>query len=129
MKQLQIALLVSLLGLLLPGCIKEQRMTAEAMMRGKNWFLEKKTSAGVNFISNGAATYSFTLNPNGTYTDSDGISGSYSITQQSNTISLTITSTARVITAYTVKHVGTRHLVLEYGTTTTLTRLYFSSRQ
>jgi hypothetical protein len=114
----------------LSGCVKEQRITVEEMMIEKDWYLEKKTQ-GVNTVNffTGTSTFNFTLiSISKRYEDSDGIIGSYTIAQEPNSIALTITAINRAITAYKVKHVGPKHLVLEHGTGNNTVTLYFSAR-
>lgn len=129
MKAVSVAVWFLVVCLLLAGCVKDNtRMSASEMMVGKFWYLERKTTPQQTLSFVGLPTYNFKIE-NSNYNDSDGLLGTYSVTQQANSIILTVTIPNRAVTAYTVKHVGLKHLVLAFGSGTTFTELYFSARQ
>jgi hypothetical protein len=117
-------------GLLFSGCIKDNdRITAEELLKDKDWFLERRKTDQNDHYFVGLPTFSFRLSGTSSYRDSDGISGAFAISRSDNSITLSISSTGRTITAYTVRSVGIRHLVLTYGSGASQSELYFSIRQ
>ncbi|HBB58397.1 MAG TPA: hypothetical protein DCZ87_06945 [Chitinophagaceae bacterium] len=116
--------------MLFSGCIKDNdRITAEELLKDKDWFLERRKTVQNDLYFVGLPTFSFRLSGTSSYRDSDGISGAFAISRTDNSITLSISSTGRTITAYTVRSVGIRHLVLTYGSGASQSELYFSIRQ
>ena len=124
------SLMFVLISTLFAGCTKDaDRITVEEMLKEKDWFLERRKTNQSDYFFVGLPTFSFQLAASGTYNDTDGITGQYAISRSGTAIVLTVTATGRTISAYTVKNVGIRHLVLEFGSGTTQSTLYFSARQ
>jgi hypothetical protein len=119
-----------IISVLFAGCTKDaDRITVEEMLKEKDWFLERRKTNQSDYFFVGLPTFSFQLAASGTYNDTDGITGQYAISRSGTAIVLTVTATGRTISAYTVKNVGIKHLVLEFGSGTTQSTLYFSARQ
>ena len=112
------------------GCQKETTYkTAEDKLTDKVWYLEKKAVGQQQYIYNNVSTFSFRLTRvTRNYRDSDGIEGTYTISEQPSLIVLNVTSTNRQIDSYQVTLLEKDHSILEYTKNNILNTLYFSTR-
>ena len=119
-----------LLAMLVGSCQKELTyQTAEDKLADKVWFLEKKTVGQQQYLYNSVSTFSFRLTKTmRSYRDSDGINGTYTITEQPRQIVLKVSASNRVIDSYQVTLLEKNHSILEYTKNNILNTLYFSTR-
>lgn len=115
---------------LLGGCQKETTYkTAEDKLTDKVWYLEKKTVGQQQYVYNSVSTFSFRLTRvTRNYRDSDGIEGTYTISEQPSLMVLNVTSTNRQIDSYQVSLLEKDHSILAYTKNNILNTLYFSTR-
>ena len=113
------------------GCQKEiNYTTAEDKLANKVWYLEKKTIGQQIYTYRGASTFSFRLtSSNRSYGDSDGIAGSYTITEQPSLIALNITAGNRQIEAYKITLLEKEYAILEHTKNNVLNTFYFATRR
>jgi hypothetical protein len=113
------------------GCQKETTYTtAEDKLANKVWHLEKKTVGQQVFTYRGVSTFSFRLtSSNQSYGDSDGIAGSYSITEQPSLIALNINAGNRQIEAYKITLLEKEYAILEHTKNNVLNTFYFATRR
>lgn len=113
------------------GCQKQTAyQTAEDKLTDKVWYLEKKTIGQQTYNYTGTATFSFRLTKSSRrYTDSDGIEGTYTITEQPSSVLLKIVSGTRQIDAYQVTLIEKDYSILEYTKNNLLNTFYFSTRR
>lgn len=127
MRQLR---LIVLLIVLSTGCQKDIKMqTTEDKMANKIWYLEKRAGGYTNLTYTGQPTFSFQLTSNTkSYADTDGITGTYIIEEQSSVRTLQIIATGRQIEAYQIKQIESNSLVMEYTRNNILYTLFFAIR-
>ena len=116
--------------LIITGCQKQiVPETIEDKLADKAWYLERKSGGQANFIYTGQPTFSFRLTKNvKSYIDTDGITGTYMIEEQSNFTTLQVNTNGRQIEAYAIKQVEKNYVVLEYNRYNIVYTLYFSTR-
>ena len=120
-----------LLSIGVAGCQKESTYaTAEDKLANKVWHLEKKTIGQQAYTYTGLATFSFILSSNNrSYADSDGIAGSYTITEAPSQISLNINAGPRQIESYKITLLEKDHAILEHTKNNVLNTFYFATRR
>lgn len=128
---MRIPIIYLLLCIGIAGCQKETNYaTAEDKLANKDWYLEKKTVGQQAFTYSGVSTFSFRLSSNNkSYSDSDGITGGYTITEQPSMISLNISAGSRQIEAYKISLLEKDYAILEYTKNNLLNTFYFSTRR
>jgi hypothetical protein len=128
--QTKLNTLFLLLIWLLVSCTKEVPcLSASDKLSDKTWYLDKHYTSTSAFLYNDSVTFSFHLSKNAKeYSDSDGIDGTYEITEQQQDISLSVFSSGRLIEAYNVTEVEKDHAVLEYHKNNILHIFYFSTK-
>lgn len=114
----------------LAGCQKETTyQTAEDKLADKDWYLEKKMIGQQFYLYTGVPTFSFKLTKtNRAYNDSDGIAGTYSVTEQPAAIELKINSSNRQVEAYQITLLEKEVAILQYTKNNILNTFYFSTR-
>jgi len=114
----------------LAGCQKEINYeTAEEKLADKTWYLEKKSVGQQAFTYAAVSTFSFRLSKNlKKYSDSDGIEGTYTLTEQAPITILTISSPTRQIEAYQLTLLEKEYAILEYTKNNVLHTFYFATR-
>lgn len=122
--------IISLMGLALVGCQKQiAYQTAEDKLADKRWYLEKKTIGQQAYLYSGVSTFSFRLTKNNkSYSDSDGITGTYLVTEQPSAITLSITAGNRQIEAYQISLLEKEQVILEHTKNNVLNTFYFATR-
>ncbi|NDB53426.1 MAG: hypothetical protein EB025_05030 [Chitinophagaceae bacterium] len=117
--------------LVISSCQKEVVVdTTEDKLAEKEWYLERKSGGQANFIYTGLPTFSFNLTRSSkSYTDTDGISGTYIIEDQPNLKTLQVNASGRQIEAYIIKQVEKDNVVLEYNRNNIIYTLFFSTRK
>lgn len=122
--------IISLMGLALVGCQKQiAYQTAEDKLADKRWYLEKKTIGQQAYLYSGVSTFSFRLTKNNKgYSDSDGITGTYLVTEQPSAITLSITAGNRQIEAYQISLLEKEQVILEHTKNNVLNTFYFATR-
>ena len=128
--QTKLNALFLLLLWLLVSCTKEvPSLTASDKLSDKTWFLDKHYVSASTYLYTDLVTFSFHLSKNANeYSDSDGIDGSYQITEQQQDVSLSVFSNGRLIEAYNVTELEKDHAVMEYHKNNVLHTFYFSTR-
>jgi len=142
MKQLYI-LILSLLILTQISCNKETSNTQIEVMNNlltnKNWYLDYSITEGLTSTSPvvyksyvGQSTYMITYLKNGTTTDSDGLTGNYTVELMNNQSQIHLqlkTSNGNPLEViYNIISVGANNLVLSKLITGPTTRLYFTTK-
>ncbi|MFM8592561.1 MAG: hypothetical protein ACKOA3_06675 [Sphingomonadales bacterium] len=122
--------IISLMGLALVGCQKQiAYQTAEDKLADKRWYLEKKNIGQQAYLYSGVSTFSFRLTKNNkSYSDSDGITGTYLVTEQPSAITLSITAGNRQIEAYQISLLEKEQVILEHTKNNVLNTFYFATR-
>jgi hypothetical protein len=113
----------------MPSCQKDvPELTAEDILANKTWYLEKHYTSSSTYLYPDHETFSFRVekNPN-SYSDSDGIFGTYTIKEQSSDLSLSVFSSGRLIDAYTVTQLENDYVVMEYSKNSILHTFYFTT--
>lgn len=121
---------LTMIMLLMYGCQKDTPpQSIESTLADKIWSLEKHSTPTVTYNYGGLPTFSFRLTSNSkNYSDSDGITGSYTIIGQTTDIQLRINSNGRVIDAYQVALLEKDRLILQYTKNNILNTFYFLVR-
>jgi hypothetical protein len=120
-----------IIALVFSSCQKEAVVeTTEDKLAEKVWYLERKSGGQANFIYTGQPTFSFMLTKSSKlYVDTDGITGTYTITEQPNFNTLQVNASGRQIEAYVIKQVEKDNVVLEYNRNNIIYTLFFSTRK
>lgn len=128
MRQAYIFIVIAFLA---SSCQKEVAVeTTEDKLSDKAWYLERKSGGQANFIYTGQPTFSFRLTKSSKlYIDTDGITGTYIIDEQSNLKTLQVSASSRQIEAYVIKQVEKDNVVLEYNRNNIIYTLFFSTRK
>ena len=123
----------------LVGCQKDADVSPVdvtfKMISDKTWYLSytKEGTALKTYI--GQPTYFITLLSNNTTTDSDGLTGSYTLSSNGSKLKLSVQAKTRngssVSYSYNVVSVGSNNMVLSFSTAgqSSLTTLYYSIKQ
>ncbi|MFM2117308.1 MAG: hypothetical protein RL316_498 [Bacteroidota bacterium] len=120
-----------IIALVFSSCHKEVVVeTTEDKLAEKVWYLERKSGGQANFTYTGQPTFSFRLTKNSKlYADTDGITGTYLIEEQSNLNTLQVNTSGRQIEAYVIKQVENDNVVFEYNRNNIIYTLFFSTRK
>ncbi len=120
-----------IIALVFSSCQKEVVVeTTEDKLAEKVWYLERKSGGQANFIYTGQPTFSFRLTKiSRLYIDTDGITGTYTITEQPNLNTLQVNASGRQIEAYVIKQVENDNVVFEYNRNNIIYTLFFSTRK
>ena len=120
-----------IIALVFSSCQKEAVVeTTEDKLAEKVWYLERKSGGQANFIYTGQPTFSFKLTKSSKlYADTDGIIGTYTITEQPNLNTLQVNASSRQIEAYVIKQIEKENVVLEYNRNNIIYTLFFSTRK
>jgi hypothetical protein len=133
-------LFFGMLVLLAPACKKEvssaQLELTYQMLADKKWFLDySQTIAGNNVNSRsyyGQSTYFIVFYANRTTVDSDGIRGTYSVTNTNGQLGINVKGTtannSSVEYAYKAESIGASTLVLSYVSNNVTTKLYYNAK-
>lgn len=136
MKQLY-TLLLAAFSLTLVACNKETTSTQtdvmNNMLTNKTWYLDYSVTGTSTRSYVGQSTYFVTYQKNGTISDSDGLSGNYTIEVNNNQSQIHVqVKTANgnpLEVIYDIISVGNTNLVLSKQIPTgTATRLYFTNK-
>ena len=123
----------------LVGCQKDADVSPVdvtfKMISDKTWYLSytKEGTALKTYI--GQPTYFITLLSNNTTRDSDGLTGSYTLSSNGSKLKLSVQAKTRngssVSYSYNVVSVGSNNMVLSFSTAgqSSLTTLYYSIKQ
>ncbi|MEN9696925.1 MAG: hypothetical protein RLZ56_346 [Bacteroidota bacterium] len=133
-------LLAAFLMLLTPAC-KKDMPSAELelsyqMLSNKKWFLDyAQTIVGNNVTTRnylGQSTYFVVFYANRTTIDSDGIKGTYTVTNTNGQLDIKVIGTtannAAVEYNYKAESIGSSTLVLSYTSNNIITKLYYTAK-
>lgn len=133
-------LFFGILVLLAPACKKDvgsaQLELTYQMLSDKKWFLDySQTIAGNNVSSRsyyGQSTYFIVFYANRTTVDSDGIRGTYTVTNTNGQLGINVKGTtannSSVEYAYKAESIGASTLVLSYVSNNVTTKLYYNAK-
>ena len=121
------------------GCQKDADVSPEdvsfRMISDKTWYLNYAKDGNILRTYIGQPTYFITLLSNNTTTDSDGLTGNYTLSNSGNKLKLSVQAKTRngsaVSYTYDVVSVGSNNLVLSFlpSAQSPLTTLYYSKKQ
>ncbi len=133
-------LFFGMLLLLAPACKKDvgsaQLELTYQMLSDKKWFLDYSQTISGNNVSSrnyfGQSTYFIVFYTNRTTVDSDGIRGTYSVTNTNGQMVINVKGTTAnnspVEYAYKAESIGASTLVLSYVSNNVTTKLYYNTK-
>jgi len=121
------------------GCQKDADVSpvdvSFKMISDKTWYLNYAKEGNTVRTYIGQPTYYITFLSNNTTTDSDGLTGNYSLSSNANKLKLSVQAKTRngsaVTYSYDIVSVGSNNMVLSFlpAGQTSLTTLYYSIQQ
>ena len=132
-----ISIIILLIILTCLGCYKNdiysnQKLT-QAFIQEKNWYLEYKQFGSAEKIYVGQASYNITFFKDYTTKDSDGLKGSYLVSNSSNEIIIqfNVKTQGGILNTYNynLKYIGDNNMILSSNINNDVIHYYYSTRK
>jgi len=123
------------------GCSKDVKDTdvnlTYQLIGNKTWYLDYEQTSTISTIKTrtylGQPTYFINYLKNKTTSDSDGLTGTYSILKMGNLLQIQVQATTisgnPSSYTYELESIGAKNMILSYVLNNTKTRLFFSAQQ